>query len=522
MAEIVLIKPPVLPIDMDNRESRPPTGLLYVAVPVVQYGFDVVIIDQGAEDNWQEKLLGAVGKETICVGITCMTGFMILNGIETVKLIREYSNCPVVWGGVHPTLEPDTTISSEYVDIIVIGDGEETFLELAKALKNRESLESIDGIIYKKDGQIYKNRSRKTYDLNNLPPLPLNLVNMDHYKGHPQLAAFFHFKSPVAISLETSRGCAYKCTYCIMANSNFKDLSKWRCMSADKLIDYIENIIKEQGIKAFAFIDDHFFIDIRRVKRFLDQIEIRNLDIEWFADIRMDTIVNKLDIDFLKRLEKSGLRSLGIGIESGSNKILDYLQKGEVRETYIEANKMLASTKIVPQYGFIQGLPGETREDMEETYSLIATLLIDNPNAVPSLNKLLPTPNTPLFEDCVKQGFVPPTKFEEWAQYCDTGWDNGASEWMDKEAVEFRMSLSHFHDLINRSRRFRAEFNSRSFWDVTLYAASKILLYRLNKRNIRFLKLENIFYRFIIVPIYRVLHKIRTVFLFKRSCIQNN
>ena len=129
-----------------------------------------------------------------------------------------------------------------------------------------------------------------------------------------------------------------------------------------------------------------------------------------------------MDKVFLKRLENAGLRSLGIGIESGSNRILKYLRKGETRETYINANRMLATTSIVPSYGFIQGLPNEKKEDVEGTYVLIADLLMENPNSFIMLNKLLPTPNTPLFEECRKQGFDPPKKLEHWADVMDTGW----------------------------------------------------------------------------------------------------
>ena len=174
MSKVVLIRPHVLPLKTNRSASRPPTGLLYIAAPLVQHGIDVEIIDQGVEMNWEEKIRDVLKGEILCVGITCLTGYMILNGIEIAKIVRKHSKCPIVWGGVHPSVEPSTTIDSKYVDIIVLGDGEETMLELAKALKYGTDLKDVNGIIYKINGRIFQNPERKPYDLNNLPALHQN------------------------------------------------------------------------------------------------------------------------------------------------------------------------------------------------------------------------------------------------------------------------------------------------------------------------------------------------------------
>lgn len=494
MAEIVLIRPKPAPIAVNYEESRPPTGLIYVAAPLVHHGFDVVIIDQTVHEDWKERLLEAINNKTLCVGVTCMTGYMIINGIEIAKLVRKYYNCPIVWGGVHPTLEQDTTIASEYVDIIVMGEGEETFLELVNAFKKRESIENINGIVYKMDGKVYKTGCRKPYDLNNLPPLPFHLVDLDCYIHHWKLTHFFRFKNySRAVAIETSRGCTHRCIYCVMANENYIETgrSRWRGMTASKLADEVERIIKQYGIKAFTFVDDNFFVNVRRAKEFLDEIERRNFSIEWFADIRMDTIVRKLDTAFLKRLENAGLRSLSIGIESGSNRILKHLCKGETRETYIKANKMLATTSIIPQYGFILGLPTEKRDDVAETFTLVADLIMRNPNSLIMLNKLLPNPKTPLFLECIKHGYDPPKKLEDWADVMDTGWSRGPSVWMDKEAVKLIMSLFYYRYLLDR---VRGMVNNAPIFEKVLKVATRLLLYRIEKKRYYFFQFERLFY----------------------------
>ncbi|MCU0284999.1 MAG: B12-binding domain-containing radical SAM protein [Acidobacteria bacterium] len=513
MAEVILIRPGFtrgLQFSDYTKESRPPAGLLYLAAPLVQNGFEVAIIDQTVERNWKNRLQEEINDKTLCIGITCLTGYMILNSIETVKFVRQYTQCPVVWGGVHPSLEVDTTITSEYVDIIAQGEGEETLLELATALKNKQDIGNIHGLIYKKNGMVYKNESRAPYDLNKLPALPFHLVDFNNYKGHYGLSRYFRFQAPVAVSLETSRGCTHRCSYCVMASNIYKGKTKWRGMAADQIANMVEDIVTRYDVHAFSFIDDNFFVDIDRAKTFLSELERRHLKIEWFADVRMDTIVKNIDIDFLKQLEQSGLRTLGIGIESGSDKMLKFIHKGETRATYIEANRILAASAIVPRYGILQGLPSETREDVEQTYMLVIDLLQDNPKCVPKLNKLLPTPGTPILEECVKRGFKPPQQLIDWAGYCDTSWMHGPKPWMDKEAAEFIMSQLYFNDLL----LFAMARPKRGFIAGTaLKMGTKLLTFRIKRKFYAF-KFERFFHRIVRVPsFYPLLKRLYTIYL---------
>ncbi len=500
MAEVILIRPSNMNDINESTysdESRPPAGLLYIAAPLVEHGIDVIIIDQTAERQWYERLIENLNDKTVCVGITSLTGNMIKNGIEIVKMVREHSDCPVVWGGTHPSIEYETTIQSEYVDIVVEGEGEETFFELVMTLKDKRSYENIKGIVYKKDGLIQRNIGRELYDLNKIPPLPVHLTNIDNYRGHVGLSAFFRFKYDTALSIETSRGCNFKCTYCVLANENYGEKANWRSMSALKIIEIVEENIDKYGVRAFAFIDDNFFVDVERAKEFVDLIFERNLDIEWFADMRMDTIAKFMDVDFLKALEKAGLRSLGIGIETGSERMLRFLHKGQKRKHYIDANKMLAETGVVAQYGLIQGLPTETVSDVGDTYTLIAELIKDNPKCLPVLNKLLPTPGTPILDQCVKSGFNPPKKFEDWVDYCDVGWTHGRAEWMDEESAKLIMSNLYINVLLI----MRMTLENSLLVKIAFSFAMKLILFRIRKQFYA-LKVEKLLY-----SVYKVYSK---------------
>jgi anaerobic magnesium-protoporphyrin IX monomethyl ester cyclase len=479
MAEVVLIRPAYTAPGIRASESRPPAGLLYVAAPLVGQGCDVVIIDQMVERDWRERLQNAVDRRTLCVGITSLTSYMIINGLEIARLVREREpRCPVVWGGIHPTVQTDSTIASELVDIVVVGEGEETFAELVDALRRGSDLHEVRGIVFKDArGTVIKTEPREPYDLNLLPPLPMHLANLDLYRGSPWLQNFFQFGSPLAVSIETSRGCTHRCTYCVLASRNLSAKACWKGMRADRILETITPIMDTFGVRAFAFIDDNFFVDLDRVKEFLDQLERRNLRIEWFADVRMDTIVDQMDLAFLQRLERNGCRSLSIGIESGSDRILKYLRKGATREVYLRANRMLAHTGITAQYGLIQGLPTETPAEAKQTYTLIATLVLENPRAAPSINKLLPTPGTPLLEECKRFGLIEPGRLEDWADYCDTSWRGGPAVWMDPEAAKFMTRPSQ---VLYRQLLLRARSQGRSpFYNLLLLVLSRVLLFRI-------------------------------------------
>ena len=494
MSHVVLVRPSYAPPEEWSgitTESRPPAGLLYVAAPLVAAGYSVSLIDQGAEESWARRLESEIGADTLCVGITCLTGRMILNGLNIARIVRGRSDCPIVWGGVHPSIETATSMTHPMVDVVVIGEGEETMLDLVNALAERKDLSRIPGIASKRDGKILLSPSRRPYDLNALPRLPLELVDLDQYRHHVGLTQYFRFRGDLAVSIESSRGCTHRCTYCVMASKNFQQKARWKGMTADKLATTVADIRERYGVKAFAFVDDNFFVDMPRANRFLDIIQHDGLSIEWFADIRMDTILNKLDVASLTRMEELGLRSLSIGIESGSDRTLKRLRKGESRETFVRANRLLAATSITPQYGFILGLPEETLDDVAQSYSLAVQLARDNPNAAITLNKLLPTPGTPLFDECVEHGFKAPASFEGWAEHSDTKWQRGPAVWMDPASAQFIMSQLHFHDVLKASSALPKRGR---MWEGVRSLALFLMSLRLWQRCFGF-PVERFFYR---------------------------
>jgi len=167
--DVVLVYPKVRLDRPIWEEIRIPLGLLTIATPLDIAGYKVKIIDQRVEKYWKKILLDELKKEPICVGISSMTGPQIKYALEVSKLVKQNSNIPVVWGGVHPSLLPEQTLKNDFVDIVVQGEGEETFYELVRALKDKSTLNGIKGIWYKEDGKLKRNPPRPFIDLNQQP-----------------------------------------------------------------------------------------------------------------------------------------------------------------------------------------------------------------------------------------------------------------------------------------------------------------------------------------------------------------
>ena len=158
MREIILIQPKAGA--WEKMGARLPIGLLSIAAIPYNQGYKIKIIDQRIDANWKKTLINSLKKSPLCVGLTCMTGKQIFYALEASKIVKKHSTVPVIWGGVHATLLPEQTLENEYVDLIVLREGDVTFAELVNALEKNGSLKKIKGIYYKQNGKIIKNVER--------------------------------------------------------------------------------------------------------------------------------------------------------------------------------------------------------------------------------------------------------------------------------------------------------------------------------------------------------------------------
>ena len=462
-----------------------PLSLVYIATPLKDY-FKISIIDARVDKQWRDTLKRELESDrVICVGISSMTGPQIRGGIEAASIVRDHSPfLPIVWGGVHPSLMPEETVNNEFVDIVVIGDGEETFKKLVEEIQKGGSLKNVDGIIYKENGSIIRTPSRKQFPLNTLSNPAYDLLNLSQYISTPA------WTSQASLPVITSRGCPMRCAYCYNTEFSHKH---WTSLSAENTVSSIAYLVNKYRLSGVFLLDDNFFVNLSRVKEICQRLLREKLDIEIYnANCRADSIA-KMETEFLKLLKKAGFNQIFIGVESGSQDVLNRIKKDITIEQVLDGNKKLKSVGIRPFYSFMIAFPFETKEDINKTLILMRRLLRENPDAIVyKLQFFTPFPGTELFDTASDLGMEFPRSFEEWSNYHYDklnydGFDGSHKKFLEKchyysTFLDKKLSMGHkpyiklITSMYSEILQFRVDRNCYSFmWELhPLKIAQKI------------------------------------------------
>ncbi|MFC1850576.1 B12-binding domain-containing radical SAM protein, partial [candidate division CSSED10-310 bacterium] len=405
--KIVLFNPAPRSGYQTPRRVELPLGLLSIATPLDREGYDVTIIDEFADPDWKKKLLQAIRDKPICFGVTCMTGPQILHAIEGCRILRtRNSNVPIVWGGVHASLMPEQTLQSLFADIVVTGEGEESFSEIVEALEQGTPLKRIKGICYQENGEFRSTGQRQFIDIDAFPFLSYHLIDIDRYRR--TLFGIDH------ISINSSRGCTMGCKFCWDPVMHKR---KWRAMKPATVLNHIERFVSEYGIRGFLFTDDNFFLDMKRAREIMEGVVDLKLNLSiGKLQIRADTVC-RMDEDWFQLLLQANVKRLMIGAESGSQRILDLINKGQTIEMVIEANRKLAAYPIVPKFLFMMGLPTETPQDLKKSIELSGRLTSENSKAEASFNIFAPYPGTEMYDLVRELGLKEPDHLEDWSSF---------------------------------------------------------------------------------------------------------
>lgn len=467
MADVVLVMP-VEGFWSDLRKGHHlPASLLAASTLLDKENYDVKIIDQRVSPEWEDDLRKELSKKPLFVGVTSMTGPQIKNALDISMIVKEYE-VPVVWGGVHASLLPSQTLENECIDMVVVGEGEVTLLELARALEKQKPMAGINGLWYKKGKKIVKNPPRQFIDLNEIPDLPYHLVDINQY--------FSNFYGSKMLAFFSSRGCPFTCGFCYNTVYNQR---KWRSLSAQNTLERLDYVINKFKLEGIWFRDDNFFVDKKRAYSILNGF--KKYDISWgTSGARLD-LLSQLDNKFIDLMNKSGCKFLFIGVESGSDRILKLIGKGITREQIIKTNLKLRRLNAIQRCNIMIGLPTETKKDLEDTVSLSLQILKDNKNAIVSQFQIFtPYPGTALFDMAVKQGFVPPDNLASWS---DFRFETTNIEWSDKDTKDILRMLAFTSWFMDTKLEGLAKNRMLKFM-AKMYAP--LALYRLKNLDARF------------------------------------
>lgn len=428
---IVLIK-----INHPEATYHPPLGLLYVANALKKNGFNVKILhipSNKVSDYVQE----VVDLQPLFVGFSVFTGEAMRDYAWLSRKIKSLSPSPIVWGNAHPSLLPEQCLSEDYIDIVVRGEGEITAVELAKSLETGiPELKNIKGIGFKDtNGNVVINPERPLLDnLDDYKP-EWDLVNVESYIG-PYFGGDDGMRT---IPISTSRGCPFNCGFCYI--KKFCD-STWRAHSVDYVTSLVKELKEKYSIDSVIITDDNFFTNKKRALEIL-----RKIGIPYYCESRSSYFVKlgKPDEEFGKALHDTKCRCYLIGMESGSDRLLKFINKKSTVADNITSVSVVAKYPDIKISGsFIVAFPTETEEECKQTMELIVRLLEIKSQMNFTLGYYLPYPGSDLYDFVVKEGFIPPTKTEDWEDIdrwsakTDITWVN----WITSEkAVALRSSV---------------------------------------------------------------------------------
>jgi len=323
--------------------------------------------------------------------------------LEVIELLKkEYPRIPIVIGGIHPTIFPQS-ILEEYpiIDFIIQGEGEVSLTQLVETVAGGKSAYAdIDGLAYRTDGKVVVNPKTNFIEKMDEIPFPdYDLIDLKEY--YFDTSKWFNPKGlPIHVSvfILSSRSCPRRCTYCSMFMAHGPT---YRARSAENVVDEIEYLYHRFNQRYFSFMDDNFTLNKPRALKICQEIADRKLDIQFDTPNGLD--LNTLDEDVLRALVGAGLIRTCLAVESGSPEIRKSIHKRIKQEKIYEVFEAVKKfPTLVYNVFFIIGFPNETFETLEETYRLIKKLELKS--AV--LSFATPFPGTKLYEECVANHLI--------------------------------------------------------------------------------------------------------------------
>jgi len=358
--KILLINPP-----SEFKTPVLPLGTASIAAYLKKNNIDVSVIDAWAEKINFKELENRISQSKANIVGIYMVSPRYNEAKFTIEICRNaLPNSTIIAGGPHPSAVPIETLKEiPQLDICGIGEGEMTMLDLAK----NTPLAKINGIAYrnKNTDEIMVTSPREFIkNLDDLPFPARELFPVQNYKTHPPYGR----KNPY-FTMITSRGCPFQCAYCS------KDVfgCNFRARSPQNVCDEIEELITKYNAREIHFYDDDFTIDTHRAENICNEILKRNIKIIWSCTTRVDLVNENL----LKKMKKAGCWLISYGVESGNQQILNSINKGFTIDQVASAFEMTRKIGISTLAFLMIGLPGETKQSIQETVDLAKKLKPD-------------------------------------------------------------------------------------------------------------------------------------------------
>ena len=394
-----------------NWGFRVPNSLLTLGA-FIEGRYDYTIIDENLGVNAVTELEKLIKNGLKYIGITVMPAMQLRGAYAISKEIKtRFPNIPIIWGGYFPSMHPNTVLKSPYIDYVLKGHAEYSFLELIDSLEAKpgaKELKQIAGLSYKSGENISHNHKAEAIDPDLIPRLPYYKVDVDKYlnKGRTYLG-------PRTIGYHSSVGCPFLCGFCAVAGI-YK--GKWLGRSAELTASDIIFLKEKYNIGAVEFHDNNFFVAEKRVYDFAKAVN--GLGIGWWGEARPDTVM-KFSDDTWKMMADAGCKMIFFGAETSNDELLKLMHKGGTQnaQTLLDLAEKSKKYGIVPELSFVLGNPTDNvTRDIETDLKFIKKIKAINPAAEIVIYTYSPVN----FEDSEMslaaklKGFDYPKSLEEW------------------------------------------------------------------------------------------------------------
>ena len=382
--DIQLIRPPAVEsFRFATTSISLPIGLAYISSSLKEHGFTVEILDAVGEapknrtGYYKGYLVGSSLKEIVekinpnskCIGISVIFTHEWPAVVKLVSLIKEkFPNMPVILGGEHISAMPEFSLMTSNADYIVMGEGEETIIELIKAIKNKATFQKIEGIGYRINNQVViNNRRNRQQSIDKISYPDWDSFNVKGYHENRFVGGMY--SDNLTIPILATRGCPYQCTYCSAPNMW---LPLWIPRDPILVVDEIEYYVKKFGAGNFPFQDLTAIIKRDWIKTFCEELIKRELNITW--QLPTGTRSEAIDSEIAFLIKKSGMTSMAYAPESGSEETRKYIKKKMKTDRLFASVDAAAQADLNVAVFLVIGFPHDLPKHLEENKDFVERL----------------------------------------------------------------------------------------------------------------------------------------------------
>ncbi len=418
MLHVCLINPPGTKTisGIQGNNPNPPIGLAYIAAAIRQAGHRVTLIDATGEAMDQvkpmdqrpdilvqglspEQIVARIPPDTDVVAIGCSFSSLWLVSRDILELVhRSRPGVPLIMGGEHPSALPEHVVQTSAADICVIGEGDETIVELLAAIEQRRPLHDVAGIVFREGEQIIRTAPRKRMmKINHLPLPAWDLFPMEEYISRKQNSGLYQGR---AMPLLATRGCPYRCTFC---SSPSMWGNKYAMRDPVQVVDEMQLYMARYGATDFHLQDLTAIVNKRWILEFCNELIRRKLDIVW--QLPSGTRCEAIDDEVCAKLAATGCKNLTFAPESGSEKIRQAVRKQVNMERMMASIRAALRHKLGLDCFIVIGVPQETTETLRETLRFVRRLAWIGVQDV-GISMFVPYPGSTLFKELTDAGRI--------------------------------------------------------------------------------------------------------------------